>query len=680
MSEERMTWCRQGECMAALVASLQDGRLVSLVPNESVPSGRGGTCGLCGSSLHAAEDPRRLRRPRRRTPTGWEEVEWSVAITEIGASLKAIRSQSGASSIGLWAGAPVGTNSQGLTRTLAFALGLGTPKLYSPLSTWGGPWVRAAELMLGHPVALQGDIGRAHYVLLLGANQAATGWGPLQAGRNHAADLVFSRKTKGTKVVAADARSTVGATGADLHLKIRPGTELFLLLGILDTIVKNNWQDKQYVVDFTEGYAPLVEALKAWPVERVSGICGVTAEEIAGVALKFTRAAMALAHRSPQMLASEYGTLASWAAITLHAITANLLRPGGLYDSKGVLDIHGIGTQLPTAKAPRTRVGDIPLLLLQAPGALLADDVRTPGEGQLRALISVQGDPARDLPGGDRLREALAGLDLLVAIDVADNDTTALAHWVLPATHPWEREDLHLHDTSMLPYREVAWTPALVAPPGEARNEAQILADLFGEVGATVRGRVSAWGPHLRILGALLARQDLGPWESRALGYSGKTTLDEVKQNGSWQGGDVDRATFRVTTPNGKIRLFPSEIAEALARLVPPVARAGFDRWLTVAAPRDAALRRFDRPADAPDPGVTLHPDLGFAEGASVRVVTEAGSVVATVRLDAGLRPDTVDFPAGYASDVMRLISTDRLDPFTGTPALAGQPCRVEPA
>ena len=111
--------------------------------------------------------------------------------------------------------------------------------------------------------------------------------------------------------------------------------------------------------------------------------------------------------------------------------------------------------------------------------------------------------------GGDRLREAVAGLDLVVQIDVADNETSPHAHWLLPATHPWEREDLHLHDTSILPWRETAWTPALVSPPGEARTEADILGELFAAVGPTVRGGVH--GAHLRALGALVARaEELG--------------------------------------------------------------------------------------------------------------------------------------------------------------------------
>lgn len=678
MAEERLTWCRHGECMVPLVATIEGGRITALRANDALPSGRGGTCGLCVQSADAAHDPRRILRPRKRVATGWEDVTWEVAIAEIGARLKAIRGQTGPRSLATYAGAPVGTHTRGLTRTLAWTLGLGTPNLYSPLSTMGGAWVRAAELVLGHPVALQGDVGRAHYVLCLGGNQDAQGWGPLQAGRTHAGDLAFSRKTKGTKVVVADARTTPLAAGADVRLQIRPGTEVFLLLGILDTIIKNKWHEKQYVADYAAGWDSLVAAVAVWPVERVGPICGVSPEEIAGVALKFSRSAMSLAHRSPQMLASETATLASWAAIVLHALTANLMRPGGLYDAKGALDIHAVAAQLPTDKAPRTRTGNFPLLLLQAPGAVLTDEISRPGEGQVRALVSVMGDPARELPGGSRLRDALGSLDLLVAIDVADNDTTALAHWVLPATHPWEREDLHLHDGAILPNRESGWTPALVAAPGEARSEDRILADLFGAVGPTLRG--GAHGPHLRALGVFLAKADLGPWEARALALGGKTTVEALHEAGTWQGGDNDRANWRVTTASGKIELLPAAIAEALARLTPPTLPTGFDRWLQAAAPRDGALRPFDRAVDAPDPGVTLHPDAGFAAGDRVRIVTEAGSVVATVALDAGLRPDTVDLPIGYATDVASIIPNDRLDPFVGTPALAGLPCRVERA
>jgi anaerobic selenocysteine-containing dehydrogenase len=662
--------------MAGLLATVDGGRITSLRADPDNVMGRHGTCGLCTGSAGAAQDPRRIKLPRKRTGDAWAEVSWDDALAEIGAKLKSIRKQSGPRSLGLYAGAPIALSSHGVTRTLAMALGLGTPNLFSPLSTRGGAWLRATELVVGHAAALQGDVGRAHYVVLLGANQEAEGWGPMQAGRNLGADLAFSRKTKGTKVVAVDPRRTPLAAGADLHIPIRPGTELFFVLGMIDAILKNDWRDDQYTDDYCSPLGPLTEALAPWSLDRCAEICGVPATDIGGVALKFSRSAMAVAHHGAQALQSEHGTLTAWALLVLHALTANLLRPGGVFDNKGVLDVHAIAKQLPTDGAPRTRVGELPLLLLQAPGALLADEILTPGDGQVRALVSLHGDPARELPGGARLREALASLDLLVAVDLADNDTTRLAHWVLPSTHAWERADTHLHDTSILPYRTTQWTPALVAPPGEARHESDILADLFRRVGPSLRG--GAHGAHLRLLGSFVATAELEKWEARLLDGSDTVTDAELRAAPhGWFGGEVDRATWRVTTPSGRFELLPAAIAKALADITVPGPRVGMDRWLLTSASRDGALRPFDR-ATPVDPGVTLHPAAGFAEGARVRVRTATGAVDATVHLDATLREDTVDLPAGHVVDALALVPTDRLDPLTGTPACNGLPCVVE--
>ncbi len=676
MAEEHGTWCRLSECMAGLLATVEGGKITGLRADPDNVMGRHGTCGLCTASAGAAADPRRILHPRKREGTRWVDVPWDTAMEEIGGKLKQLRRQSGPRALSLYAGAPVGLSSNGVVRTLAMALGLGTPNLYSPLSQRGGPWLRATELVVGHAAALQADVGRAHYVVLLGANQEAEGWGPMQAGRNLAADLAFSRKTKGTKVVAVDARKTPLAAGADIHLPIRPGTELFFVLGMIDAILKNNWRDVQYTDDHCSPLPPLVEALAAWPLERCAEICGVGPTEIGGVALKFSRSAMAVVHHGGQALQSERGTLTAWALLVLHALTANLLRPGGIFDNRGVLDAQAVAKQLPTEGAPRTRVGDLPLLLLQAPGALLADEILTPGEGQVRALISIHGDPIRENPGGARLRQALSSLDLLVAIDLADNETTRLAHWVLPSTHAWERADTHLHDTSILPWRASQWTPALVAPPGEARHEADILASLFRKVGPTLRGGVH--GAHLRLLGSFLATADLEKWEARLLDRSEVVTTAELRDAAhGWFGGDVNRATWRLTTASGRFELIPPLIAAALAEVGVPASTDALPYCLLTSAVRDPALRAFDRPV-ATDPGVSLHPSLGFSEGERVRVRTAAGAVEATVHLDATLREDTVDLPAGHVVDAHALLPTDHLDPFTGTAAANGLACTVE--
>lgn len=679
MSQRTSTWCRYGECMAGLVVTSDGGRITAIEADPEHPLGRHGTCGVCTASAGQGVDPRRILRPRKRTPSGWQDVGWDEALREIGAALKKLRADGGPDAIATYAGAPVALHAEGTARTLAWTLGLGSARLFTPLSTRGGPWLRAAELVLGHPVALLGDVGRAHYVLLLGANQEAQGWGPLQAGRNYGADLAFSRKTKGTKVVAVDPRRTPLAAAADQHIAIRPGTELFFVLGMIRQILDNDWIETQFVQDFCAGLPRLKELLAAWPPDRCAALCGVTPEEIGGAALKFSRSPMAVAHRSPQALESEHGTLTAWALLVLHALTANLLRPGGLFDPRGVPDAHPVAVQLPTAKAPRTRAGDHPLLLLQAPAAVLADEILTPGEGAVKALVSIHGDPLADVVGGGRLRDAFGQLELIVAIDVAENSTTEHAHWVLPSTTPWERRDLHLADAAILPCRHTQATPAIVEPPGEARDEATILRDLFAAVGPSLRG--GRFGKHLQALGTLLARGDLEAWEARALQANGSVTLEALKSaERGWYGGETNRAEWRVTTPSGRIELAPDAIADALARVEPPRPELPHSHWLLTSAARDGAVRRFDRPAGSKDPGVTLHPSVGFAAGERVRVRTSTGAVEAIVHLDEGLRADTVDFPYGYAAAVLDLVPPHRLDPLCGTPALNGVACVVERA
>lgn len=669
MADVVPTFCRLAECTSGVLVHREGGRLVDVTPDPESALLCDRVCELCTASLARLDDPRRVRRPRRRQGDRWEEVPWDRALAEIGAGLKAARKAGGPDAVGLHVGAPTALSGAGTVRSLAWPLATGSPQLFTPLNRHGGAWLRAVELVVGHAAPLQGDVTRAHHVILLGANQEAQGWGPLQAGRLQAEGLAHSRKTKGTKLVAADPRRTPLAARADLHLPIRPATELWLVLGMIHNILENGWHDEQYTKDWCNGMDALRAAVAPWTLERCAEVCGVPAADIGGVALKFSRAAMGVAHRSPQALQNEHGTLTAWAILVLHALTANLLRPGGLYENQGLFDARGFARSLATDGAPG--VGNFPLFLLQAPDTLLTEQI----EGGLRALICVGADPARDLPGGAAREAALRRLELLVVADVAETATTRLAHWVLPLTHAWERGDVRFADTTILPWRSAQVTGAL-APAGEAKDEASLLADLFDHYGPALRG--SPFGAHLRLLGGRLVKADLEAWMRGKLEGRHFPGLAEVaKLPHGWNGGDVDRATWRISTESGKLELLPAPVAAALAALTEPRLPAGYDRWLLTSAARDGALRAFDRP-DGPDPGVGLHPDTGVPEGARVWVRTPAGAVEVVAHLDPGLRPDTVDLPAGYAADVGALVPAAPRDPFVGTAAWDGLPCVIE--
>lgn len=652
---ETVTWLRSEGSLQSVVATVEHGAVTAL---------RAARAGEPAPRLPAS--PERLTVPQRRTGDRLEPVSWEVAIREIGAAMKAIHGRGGETA---WlAGARLGTDSLASIRALATPFALGTASLHSHLADHGAPAIRAAELVIGHPVVLQADVARAHYAVLLGANQQAAGWGPLQAAPAMESELAHARKVKSNKLIAVDPRRTPLAAGADLHMPIRPGTELYFLLGMIRHILDNQWRDVQYTDDWTTGLADLADALAPWTLERCAEACGVPAGDLGGVALKFSRAAMAVCHLTPQALRGPNATLTAWASLALHALTANLLRPGGLYENKGIGPAQALVAALHTDKGPN--VGGLPTLLAQASAHLLPERILTPGHQQVRGLVCLTADPATEL-AGPRVDAALRALDLLVVVDTAPTATARLAHWVLPTLAPFEREDVHLLDTVVLPRRELAYTPALVPPPGDARPTDRILKELA----ATQRPAFqSPFGPWSRLRATRIARGCTRAWVDRALADTPAGSLDALRAE-PWDGGDVDRATWNLSFDDGRLRLLPAPIARALADLREPRMDAGQTHRLLTSAARDGLLSAVDR--GGADPGVTLHPDAGFAGGESVVVRTRAGAVTATVHLDATLRPDTVDLPAGYAVNVAALIPDDTLDPFTGTPAWDGLGCTV---
>ena len=671
------TYCRLCEGSCGLVAHVQDGAITALQPDADDPVSGGFLCGSAAASPRLLADPRRFTRPMRRTEAGLVPATWEEAIRDIGDRLRAARKASGPRGVGLFLGDGLDRNTQGFVRSLAFALGMGTPNVFSTFAWGAGPRVRMSELMLGHPALLLPDLGRAHFVVMFGGEPDQTDWGASVPGMTHERDLRHSRKTKGTKVVVVDPRKTKLAGEMDQHLACRPGTEPFLLLGMLSSIVKGNLRDVQFVDDYTTGYDRLVELISAWPLERCAEICGVDVAALSGVTLKFARAAMATAWLGPSALANSNASVGAWAWLALHTITANTLRPGGLYDHRGVFDLHIPLALIPTAEAPRTRVGgQLPLILLQAPGSLFADEALQGGEGQLKALISVSGNPARALPASQRVASALDGLDTLVCLSAFPDETTEKAHWVLPITLPWERADLHLLDTNLLPHHLTGWTPALLPAAGEARPEAQILKELFAAVHPGVRG--SSFGPQLALGGRYLATADLDAWQARLTEWFGDAPWSALEASPHRiDRGDADRATWRVTTPDGKINLVPDEIVPLLEALREPAHDEA----------RPLRLRTTRRPGRAVDrllggaaPVLSLHPSSGVAEGSRVKISTRAGSLVVPVKLDLALRPDTADLPHGWGTDALALVGTDRLDPLLGTPDLDGLACRIDPA
>ena len=673
---ENATWCRQCESFCGVIAETDEQEIHSIASDPHNPVSLGALCPVAEHSVNLLSSEDRILYPQKRVGNSWVQVSWDEAIREIGAQLKTIRKQSGPESIGIHAGPPVAGNTRASIRTVAFALSMGTPNLFSGLPAKGGPILHATELMLGQPIALQSDIARAHHVLLFGGNQQATSWGPLQAGRSHHVHMEQHRsQRKSNRISVVDPRRTPIAAGASHHFAIKPGTDLFFILGMCHAIAKGGWSDHQFIRDHTRGYEAVDEVLSPWTPDRCAEICGVSAPDISGEALRFSRAAMAVAHRSPQAFGTPRSTLTAWALMVLHGLTANILRPGGLYESIGVLDFGQIASYLGSENAPRTRIGDYPLILLQAPETILANEITVPGDGRVRALLSVQADAAGTLAPGENVNDALQDLDLLVCIDSHPTPTHAYADWILPATMQWERPDSHLQTSPILPARFLQAIEPTVPTAGEAKPEEEILADLIQAIKPALRN--GAHGLHLRALGRWMATADLASVEDRLIELFGDIEPEDVRTaQFGLDYGYVNRAEWRIETEDNRFDFAPSAYIEAMEGLRDPHNPPGFDLALLTSASRDPAHTARYRPS-IEDPGATVHPSTGVEEGAEIVIETPWGSVETTAKLDETLRPDTVDLPRGYAAPAHHLVPNSELDPFVGTAWTDGLPCRI---
>jgi anaerobic selenocysteine-containing dehydrogenase len=634
------TFCRLCERGCGLLAEVDGGALRALAADPADPvSGGAPPCAVAEASVGALRDPRRPVLPQKRVGGALVPVPWDVALRELGEALRALRTAHGADVIGLVLGEGLVRAPLAMGRALAFGVGSGSRHIFSELLDLVGPRLRATEAMLGHPALLLSDLGRAHYVVLVGAEGPEAGWGPGQAGGKALDELRHSRKTKGTKVIVADAHKAPLCADADQHLALRPGSEPFFILGLLSAAVAGGYRDKQFVRDYTEGWDALVEALAPWSVERCAELCGLAPAALAGVALKFHRSPMAVLHPGWSALTGPHADLGAWAWLCLHTITANALRPGGLYDHRGIIDLHVALGLLPQAEAPRVGGLDAPLLALQAPAAGLPAALRAGPAARPRALICVEADPAGRWGPADQA--ALDGLELVVALTRAPSATVERADWVLPVAHPWEREDVDLITSAIAPLDLLRRAPALVAPAGEARRTEDVLRDLFAAVHPGLRG--SSFGLPLTLTGRALATADLAAWQDRLIALAtdaGPEALATAPFR--LEAGASDRSLWRVSHPAGKIQLVPSFARAALsaaAGAAPPAAGPLLRLSVRAGAGPDALHQ--------PDPGAAaprarLHPAHGWAEGQRLRLRTPSGALVVHAALDPNLREDTV--------------------------------------
>ena len=614
---------------------------------------------ICEHAMQVFETDHRLSHPKHQDKT----ISWDDAFSTISTELKKAQKKN-ANSIGLYVDDSTFRRGFDSIQSLFFSIQMGSTSFYTDQCRYDSPRLLVTEWMTGHAAPLLSDLSRAHYILLLGSDHQEGSWGKLQPTMRYESDITHSRKTKGTKLIIAASQKSKYAETADQFIQILPGTESFLLLGMLQIALKSEWFDHQFVRKYTSDFPELQAYLQDYPIERCAKICGIEASVLSGLALRFTRSPMAIAHPNSGTFSNGNATLGAWAWLALQTISANALRPGGIYEHTGSIDLMPVLASARTDQAPKNAAGKQPLLLLQNMGSQLLSDIEN---GLITHLIVAADDilyPQRK----SRLFKALEKLELLVVISEEKASPLAkYAHFLLPRTSPWEEDDILLHRNTTLPFTALPKTQAIKDPFSEAKPLWQILRKLSKKASKGLSlPKKSDWGISLRLFGKVMAASTPDKWSHKLWSLLNEEDLAEET---SWNYQmETNRAEWRVQ--DDKIRLVPKQLSELFAQIDIPKTTEQFPFLL----PSSTFLRA---PQTSEDTKIIVHPKTGLQQGASVRISSSFGQIQANIDLSDAVHPQAVICSFWQYPEILELLPT-QTDQFSGTPILDGVACGLE--
>ncbi|MGW2818786.1 molybdopterin oxidoreductase family protein [Streptomyces sp. NPDC001415] len=739
MSRTALRICPLCEATCGLSLTIDGTRVTGARGDADDVFSQGFICPKGASFGEIDADPDRLTGPLVRRNGVLEEASWGEAFDLIAARLRPIVEQYGPNAVGVVLGNPNVHTMAGALYPPVLLGALRTRNLFTASTLDQMPKHVSSGLLFGDPFAIPvPDLDRTDHLLLLGANPLESN-GSLCTAPDFPGKLKAMRGRGGTLTVV-DPRRTRTAKLADRHVAIRPGTDALLLASIAQVLFEEKLTAPGGAEVHLEGLGEVADAVREFTPEAVGPVCDVDPEDIRVIARELAAAPTAAVYGRIGSCTVEHGTLASWLVDVLNVLTGNLDRPGGALFPLSATD------RTPRPAGPgkgfalgrwHSRVGGHPEVKSELPLAALAEEIETPGDEQIRAVIASAANPVLSAPDGDRLDRALAGLDFMVSIDPYLNETSLHADVVLPPPPPSQSAHFDFAFNGFAVRNQVRYTRPAV-PLAEGRMDeceiharlvlaatgmhgadpaavdamvvdstlAKAVADphspVHGRNAGELAGRLTGTnGPERRL--DLMLR--LGPYGDGFGADPDGLTLDRVlaQPHGIDLGPLQPRLPQVLRTRSGRIELLPAPIAADLPRL-----RAALD-----ARPASLVLvgRRHLRSNNswlhnipALNGGsnrctLQIHPEdaarLGLADGTDVRIKSDGGEVAAPVEITDSVREGVVSLPHGWGHsrpgsrlavaagrpgvNVNQLLDGSRLDPLSGTSVLNGFPVELVP-
>ena len=738
--------CPLCEATCGLAVEVEDGVVRRIRGDRDDVFSHGYLCPKGSSLKHLHEDPDRITTPLLKEDGHFRPASWDEAFAVIDARVRPILDEHGMDAVALYSGNPWSHNYETIVYTPSLYGAVGRNR-FAAASVDQRPREIVSSVHFGARTAFPvPDLDRTDLLVLLGTDPLESN-GSLATAPDWPGRLDAIR-ARGGRLIVIDPRRSKTAEVADEHLAIVPGTDAALLAGIAHTLFDEGLVRPGPAGEWVDGLDAAGAALAPFAPEVVADTCGIAPDRIRALARDLATTERAALHGRLGTCLADLATLSSWLLDVVNIAAGNLDRPGGVMFSRpAALGFNttgrpGVGMGSDYGNV-RSRVRSLPGAFDQLPVACLAEEIETPGEGQVRALVTIAGNPVLSTPDSDRLAAALDGLDLMVSVDLYLNETTRHADVILPVPSHLERSH---YDVAFYQFaiRNIAnYSPPVLERPDDLPPEWQTLVRLTGVLqGKGADPDVAAMDDELAGLLALLATADpfspvhgwdpadvlaaleprtgperildlnlrIGPYGdgfgTRPAGDGPGLSLDALlaHPHGVDLGPLEPRLPDMLRTPTGRIDLATPEFVADLDRLAarldearPPLVLIGRrhlrsnNSWQhntpTLVKGRERCV-------------LAMHPDdaasRGLADGDRALVRPDLAELSVTVDVTDAVMPGVVSLPHGWGHDidgtrlsvastrpgvnVNRLAGNERVDPLSGNPHLNGFPVEVTAA
>lgn len=701
--QTRKTYCSICSAFCGFEADVEDNRIVDFRPDPEHPLSQGFSCSKGRQFPYLLQDKNRLTQAAKRVDGELTTVAPDAALDEIAAKLKDIIKQHGPESVAIFSGNGVQFKGATVPVFRAFLKGLGSHNFFSTMTIdqpakiiavgRHGVWAGGAQSFDSADVAVL--IGNNVLVSSLNQLSGPPGWRP---------GSIKEAKKRGLKLIVIDPRQTETAQLADLYLPIKPGEDAVLLAGMINRIIEKQLYDADFCQRYVEGFAELAQSVAPYTLDYVAERTGIDAELIDQAVDMFAQAKRGCVSSGtgpdmgPHPNLSEHlicclNTLCGRHNRAGDKVSGTLLTPN-IPPMEAVVPWDFLPELInPKANTLRSRVADAGQVYQEMPSSTMADEILTPGKGQVKALIVIGGNPVMSLPNREKVVRALGELDLLVAIEVRHTDTTALADYLLPASYGLERPEITSYADFIFdkPFHQFA--DKVVDGPDDVNEEWRYLAALANRLGIAI----PLAGGDLDLEGDdyLAMMQKVYPAEAT------KVPISEIATHA---GGKVyDEYVAMEVTPgfegmDDKLQLMPEGVAEefsVLATALEQNVQSDQRQHLLICRRNKYVYNSMchELPHSVTGNPAYMHPDdiaaLGAEEGDAVSLESEFGHITTIVAADAGLRRGVVSTSHNFGSNsnaqdnaqfaaVAQLLSLDHSnDKYARMPIMTAVPIAV---